>query len=316
MQVFRILLVEDYPPFRRFVRAELQRRPEFQVVGEVSDGQEAIQRAQELRPDLVLLDISLPTLNGVEAARRIHQLVPQARLLFVSQDSSPEVVREILKLGAAGYVHKLRAQSDLLPALDAVLAGGQFVSQGLEPTRTTFHGRHEVQFYSEDAVFLESTVHFIGGALTAGNPAVVIATKDHRRGLTQRLRKLGFDIDTAIRQGTYIGRDAAGTLSQVMVDDRPDLVRFLDGLKGLIDSACRAAAAGPQRVAVFGECVGLLCAADRTDAAIELEQAGNRLLETHNVDIFCAYPLSCFHGRADDAGFKSICHEHTAVYSK
>jgi DNA-binding NarL/FixJ family response regulator len=98
----------------------------------VSDGLEAVQKAKELQPDLILLDIGLPKLNGIEVAKRVRRFAPIARLLFVSQESSSDVVRETFRLGAQGYVHKPRAQSDLLPAIDAVLGGKRFASSYLE----------------------------------------------------------------------------------------------------------------------------------------------------------------------------------------
>src|SRR5262245_4151898 len=113
MRFQRILVVEDFEPFRRFICLELQQRAEFQVIAEVSDGSEAVQRAQELRPDVILLDIGLPTVNGFEAARRIQQLIPSVRLLFVSQESSSDIVAEIFRLGAHGYVYKPRVKTDL-----------------------------------------------------------------------------------------------------------------------------------------------------------------------------------------------------------
>ena len=124
-------MVEDFEPFQRVIRSMLQERPELQVIGEVSDGLEAVQKAEELQPDLILLDIGLPTLNGIEAARRIRKVAPKSRILFLTQEPSADVVQEALSLGAAGYVLKVRAGSDLLAAVDAVLQGKQFVSSGL-----------------------------------------------------------------------------------------------------------------------------------------------------------------------------------------
>jgi DNA-binding NarL/FixJ family response regulator len=84
-QVVRVLVVDDHQPFRNFVCSTLQARPELQVVGEASDGLEAVQKAKELQPDLICLDIGMPTLNGIEAAHRISQLVPAAKILFMRQ---------------------------------------------------------------------------------------------------------------------------------------------------------------------------------------------------------------------------------------
>src|SRR5271169_4042180 len=127
----RVLVVDDYGPFRRFVCSTLKQRSDLRIIGEASDGLEAVQKAEELRPDLIVLDIGLPTLNGIEAARRIRKLSPESKILFVSQESSADVVQEALSLGAAGYVLKVRAGSELLAAVDAVLQGKQFVSSGL-----------------------------------------------------------------------------------------------------------------------------------------------------------------------------------------
>ena len=126
--LIRVLVVEDFAPFRQFICSTLEKRRELQVICEVSDGLEAVQKAEELQPDLILLDIGLPTLNGMEAARQIRKLVPEAKILFVSQESSPDVVQEALSLGARGYVVKTSAGSDLSSAVDAVLLEKQFVS--------------------------------------------------------------------------------------------------------------------------------------------------------------------------------------------
>lgn len=103
----------------------------MEIVGEVSDGLEAIQKMEELKPNLVLLDIGLPRQNGIEVARRIRSLSPESKIIFVSQESSPDVVQEALNLGAWGYVLKMSAAKDLLRAIEAVLEGKQFVSAEL-----------------------------------------------------------------------------------------------------------------------------------------------------------------------------------------
>ena len=131
---FRILLVDDYEDWRNQVRLLLRERPEWRIIGEVSDGLEAVQKAEELKPDLILLDMGLPNVNGIEAARRIHQLSPNSKIVFLSADNSLDVVQAALSTGAHGFVHKARAQSELLPAIDAVLRGGQFVSSTSKAT--------------------------------------------------------------------------------------------------------------------------------------------------------------------------------------
>jgi DNA-binding NarL/FixJ family response regulator len=127
----RVLVVDDSAPWRHSLRSILQRHAELQVVGEVADGLEAVLKVRELQPDLILLDIGLPNLNGIEAAKRIGQLAPGTKILFLTLNSDADVVREALDTGAKGYVLKADAGSELWPAVEAVLRSDQFVSSGL-----------------------------------------------------------------------------------------------------------------------------------------------------------------------------------------
>ena len=124
-------MVEDSEQFRKFICSTLGERPELQIVGEDTDGLQALQRADELQPDLILLDIGLPTLDGIEAARRIRKLSPESKVLFLSQESSADIVQEGLRSGALGYVAKARTGIDLLAAVEAICQGRRFVSAGL-----------------------------------------------------------------------------------------------------------------------------------------------------------------------------------------
>jgi DNA-binding NarL/FixJ family response regulator len=124
----RVLVAEDFVPYRRFTCSTLARLCGLQIVGEVSDGLEAIQKAVELRPDLIVLDIGLLCLNGIETARQIRKLVPDSKIIFLTQESSSDVVQVALSLGARGYVVKNKAGTDLVAAVGAVLSGMTFVS--------------------------------------------------------------------------------------------------------------------------------------------------------------------------------------------
>jgi DNA-binding NarL/FixJ family response regulator len=128
----RILLVEDFEPFRMKVRSLIKERAEFMVLGEVSDGSAAVQKADELRPDLILMDVGLPSINGIEAARQILRSNPQSRILFLTQESSSDVVSEAFDLGARGYIVKMDARQDMLLGIDAVMRGEKFVSASLK----------------------------------------------------------------------------------------------------------------------------------------------------------------------------------------
>ena len=123
--VIQIRIVEDFDPFRQFICSKLREKPELQVVGEVSDGMEGVRKAEELQPDLILLDVGLPTLDGIEAARRIYRLSRKCKIVFVSQESSADVVQEAFRSGASGYVVKAA------PELTCSLLLRQFLKAGI-----------------------------------------------------------------------------------------------------------------------------------------------------------------------------------------
>ena len=120
-------MVDDLQSFRELICSTLQQRTDFLIIGQASDGLDAVHKSEELKPDLILLDLGLPRLNGMEAARRIRRLVPNAKILFVSQESDTDIVQEALSLGS-GYVAKLAVASDLIAATKAVLRGELFIS--------------------------------------------------------------------------------------------------------------------------------------------------------------------------------------------
>ena len=128
----RVLVVDDHEPFRRFVASTLEKQPSLQIIGEAQDGINAVHQAEALQPDLILLDIGLPGLNGIEVARRIGQTSSDSRIIFLTQESSADIVREAFNVGARGYVVKTQAARELLIAVETVLQGKQFVSGGLE----------------------------------------------------------------------------------------------------------------------------------------------------------------------------------------
>jgi CheY-like chemotaxis protein len=131
LSTIRVLVVEDFEPFRRFIASTLKGRPDFQIVCEVSDGLEAVQKVEELQPDLIVLDIGLPRLNGIEVARRIRAIGLKSRILFFSENRSPDIAAEALDTGAQGYVVKSCAAGEFLTAVEAVVQGKQFLSSGL-----------------------------------------------------------------------------------------------------------------------------------------------------------------------------------------
>lgn len=127
--VIRILVVEDNSFWQEIIVKKLQEQDNLQVIAVVADGLEAVHNAEELQPDLMLLDIGLPRLNGIEVAKRVRKMAPAVRIVFVSADPCPDIRREALRVDALGYVYKPNVGSDLLPTIQAILEGEQFVGQ-------------------------------------------------------------------------------------------------------------------------------------------------------------------------------------------
>jgi DNA-binding NarL/FixJ family response regulator len=135
VSVARVLIVDDFELWKDFVIARLEEQPDLSIVGTASDGLQAVQKAEELQPDLILLDMFLPKLNGIEAVRQIRKLAPKSKKLFVSGESAWELVRTCFRVGGSGYVLKMDAATDLLAGVEAVLQGKQFVSPSLADLR-------------------------------------------------------------------------------------------------------------------------------------------------------------------------------------
>src|SRR5438045_9058921 len=120
MGTFRILIADDHEVVRKGLMALLQAQPDWQVCGEAADGREAVDKAQQLKPDVVILDIGMPSLNGLEATRQILKINPQARVLILTLHDSDQVVREVLNAGTRGFLLKTDAARDLVAAVEAL----------------------------------------------------------------------------------------------------------------------------------------------------------------------------------------------------
>jgi DNA-binding NarL/FixJ family response regulator len=124
-----ILLVDDFDPFRKYVRTLLNAQPAFQVVAEARNGVAAVRKCGELKPHIVLLDVNLRLLSGMIVAQQIREVAPQTRVVFLSQNGSPEMIQEAFRRGAWAYLVKSEAARELLPALNAVAHGAMYANQ-------------------------------------------------------------------------------------------------------------------------------------------------------------------------------------------
>jgi len=337
----RVLVVEDYAAFRRVLVSAIQSKAEIQVICEVADGPEAVQKARELQPELILLDIGLPRLNGIEAARQIRNLSPESKILFVSQESSADIVQAALVTGAKGYVVKADVGRELIPALDAVLRGQTYVSKSLSghgltnvPDRSAIHlvemrhgletrreqglqstRHHEVGFYSDNRSLLDGYTRFVGAVLKSGNAAIVVATELHREKLLARLQAYGLDMSATIEQGRYIALDNAETIATFMVNDLPDPVLFSKVTGNLMARTAKSVEGDHARVAACGECAPLLWERGNAEGAVRLERLWDEIARSYGVQVLCGYPQSSFQGRTEGDTFDRICAEHSSVLS-
>jgi CheY-like chemotaxis protein len=323
----RILVVDDNEPWCHFLSTTLQKQPELQVIGWVSDGLAAVQQAQQLQPDLILLDIGLPTLNGIAAARRIREVAPSSRILFVSANRSPDIAQEALSTGAGGYLAKSDAGRELLLGVKTVLERKRFVSASLAghdfaestdvvPFRAQKKIRHEVQFYADDAGFVDGFARFIEAELRAGTAVIVVASESHQAKLLHRLIADGLNMATEIEQGSCIQLDAADTLSRFMVNDSLDPVLFKKLAGNLIMEAAKGAKGEHRRVAVCGEGVHILFASGNLEATIALERMWDEIAQHDEVEVLCGYFRSAFASDESVSTLERVCAEHSAVHGR
>jgi len=332
----RILVVDDHEPWRRFICTTLATQPQFAVIGSVADGLEAVQKSREVLPDLIVLDIGLPGLNGIEAGRRILELSPQTKVLFVSENRLAEVAELAFRMGALGYVVKSGAAAELLPAVDAVLRGTRFVSASLKhlPTKdesisnpyssTTERGplpvqsasgrrKHEVEFYSDHAAFVAGFARFVEAGLKSGSTVIVIANESHRAGLVQKLKANGVDPESMTEHLRLFLMDAGKTLSTIMVNDMPDPARCAQMVVDVIAGAIKHAKEDHRRVVICGECAPELLAAGKADAAVRVEHLWDVLTEGYDADTLCGYVWSAIPPEERNLVVARICAEHSAV---
>jgi len=327
LQPVRILVVDDFEPFRRFVCSTLGTRAEFQLVAEASDGQDAILKAQEHQPDLIVLDISLPTLNGIEAARQIRKLSPNSKILFLSQYAILEVVQEAFRLGAFGYLVKAHAGSELLVAVDTVRQGQQYLGTGL-PAResiATINGSkqpsipasddcmHLVQFHSDDESLLAGFSTFAESKLKTGNAVIAALSRSHLDSLFARLKACGPEIASALAQGRFFPLDVADLLASFMVKGSFDPDRFRKVVGDVVVAAAKTVQGDCSRVASCGEVAPTLLAEGKLEAAIQLEHLWHEMAKAGNIDTLCGYLMNPDQHDREREIYDRICAEHSAV---
>ena len=318
-----ILVVDDYEPWRRHLASTLANHPRWRIVDEASDGPEAVAKAIDLRPDLILLDVGLPTINGIEAARQILGRDPGLDILFLSEHQSWEVAEAALHTGARGYLCKSDSGRELSPALDAVAAGGRFVAarfggrvvHNASHQRSADVRRHEALYYSTEALLIDRWASAAEAALDEQATFLLVTTPLRQQRIRTVLEKRGANLAVPISEGRYVSLGVDETLAKFMIGDQVDEARFWTSATSLMLSLAKASTAEQPHVVACGECAPTLCVRGNAEAAVRLEQLWDELTRTYNLDTICGFALEgcqCEHPEAVLQDMRAV---HTATYA-
>jgi CheY-like chemotaxis protein len=282
----RIVVADDHDRTRARIASLLA--PDFDVVSTVADGEAAVEAAGALCPDLVVLDISMPRLNGFEAGAVIRDLPDPPWIVFATAHDDASIASAASALGASAVVRKRDLLTQLVPAVHQALLS------------------HAVCFYDDSPSLARTVARFIGEGLAARQAAVIVATASHGVSIRGELAAQGVDARERIAQGELLMFDADEVVERLMVGDRLDAGRFEDAITPIVD---KAAGSRKRLVRLYGEMVDVLWSSGREEAALSLEALGNRLIARRKCSVLCGYTSSVCQGE----GFDTICLRHSHI---
>jgi DNA-binding NarL/FixJ family response regulator len=317
---YNVLVVDDYEPWRRRVCSELEKSGRWRIAAELTDGDAAVREARAIKPDVIVLDIGLETLNGVEAARRILGDNPAARILFLTGQNSAEIAEAALDIGAAGYLTKTDAGGRLLLAVETVAAGARFISPSLagrvvdvvrRPSHAAGH-RHDAVFHVHEAPLLDDYARFAESALASGQTVIAVADRARLLKIEAQLEARGVALGLAVRQSRYREVDTAPALAALVPDGRADFETALRSALAVIETA---RSSSDRRVALFGEMAPQAWRDGHAEAALTLERAWDAAVRTTGADVLCGYLIDGARlGENGYAVFRDICGAHGDVH--
>lgn len=331
----RVLIVEDFAEWRIELRRLVEGAPTLRVVGEAENGVEGVRRAADLAPDVVLLDLNLPFLNGIKVAQAIFASGNHPKIVFVSENRSLEIAQQAFEAGGLGYVVKSEIRRELLAAIHSALQDKRFVSDSLQPDRSSVHSRgehppdqeegtvsssyrtefrHEVAFFEKDSDLERGFAEYAKAAIKAQKVVLLFASETHRTSISHQLSEDGIDLESLIATGRYIPLDATAALSKVMVNDTPDPVRCRGVLEDILRHIATVSEGGRPKLVVCAECAPTLLVQGKEQAAIQLERHWDEVSRAHSVDTLCGYSWYAFPDREASTVFARVCGEHTGIH--
>ena len=310
----RVLVVDDFEKVRQFLCSKIAKRPSFMVVGQAGNGVEAIAQAKQLQPDIVLLDVGLPKLDGIKAARQIASCSPGSHIIYISANRELEIVEACLQAGGRGYVLKSDLENDFWPAVEAALRGDTFLSSSVSaadrPARQEKSSGHHMVVCLNHAALVAQYAAWVAPALKRGSPVIVVADEAHQRGVQNVLREHGLDVEAAIRGREYRYLNPSKALAEVMKAGMPDPSRLSALVQDLIQGKVQPE--GPQVRVVAGEMSPQLLAEGKVEAAIELEKLWEELTAQYALHTLCGYLTEHFDDKQPELLQEFTAH-HSAV---
>ncbi|HEX3738089.1 MAG TPA: response regulator [Terriglobales bacterium] len=328
MSSVEILIADDREPFRRMVRSLVESQPDYHICGEAGDGVEAIERVRQLRPDIVLMDINMPRMNGLEATRVIRSEAPECNVIIVTQNDVTVAREQARSANAKGFVTKSDLARDLLPTIEkfrsakpeaheaniahkAESSNGRVAvenNSSLHQTKSAAdHAEpwcgllnsaaardHIVQLYQDQQFLNRAVCRFAAAAITNGEGVILVPTVAHWDAFRPRLEREGVDVKAAEKRGQLTVVDADNLLPTFMRDGMPDSPVFL-GLAQNVISHARGNGRYP-KVRWWGEMVNLLWERGDVAASMQLEDQFDQLAHEQDIAIFCSFLMDNFDG--------------------
>jgi DNA-binding NarL/FixJ family response regulator len=327
MSTVEILIADDRELFRRMVRSLVESQSAYHICGEAGDGLQAIERARQLRPDVVLMDINMPRMNGLEATRIIGREIPECNVIIVTQNDARIAREQAREVNAKGFVTKSDLSRDLLPmiekcrkakpeAREAKTAKARIVQwKGAAMENNSLHQTksaashaepwcgvlnsaaprdHIVQLYQDQQFLNRAVCRFAAAAIMNGEGVILVPTVAHWDAFRPRLESEGVDVKAAEKRGQLTVVDADNLLPTFMRDGMPDSPVFL-GLAQNVISQARGEGRYP-KVRWWGEMVNILWERGDVAASMQLEDQFDQLAHEQDIAIFCSFLMDNFDG--------------------